>query len=72
MKGSELEISYLFLFLTEMVIDETNTWIWDLQTGVQLMKWAVEAKAEETLVLTQFIIWKPPTQTRPYLFCQFD
>lgn len=55
-----------------MVIDETNTWIWDLQTGVQLMKWAVEAKAEETLVLTQFIIWQLPTQTRPYLFCQFD
>lgn len=36
------------------------------------MKWAVEAKAEETLVLTQFIIWQLPTQTRPYLFCQFD
>lgn len=72
MKGSELEISYLFIFWTEMVIDETNTWIWDLQTGVQLMKWAVEAKAEETLVLTQFIVWKLPTQTRPYLFCQYD
>lgn len=36
------------------------------------MKWAVEAKAEETLVLTQFIVWKLPTQTRPYLFCQYD